>query len=81
MRLFNPGFEGNTSVKWLRSIYVSDRPVMSVQETAYYTDLMPDDKSLQFTLEQDVKSVITRPSSAMSLKKKGIYEITGLALS
>lgn len=81
MRLFNPGFEGNTSVKWLRSIYVSDRPVMSVQETAKYTDMMPDNKALQFTLEQDVKTVITRPSSAMSLQKKGIYEITGLAWS
>ncbi len=81
MRLLNPGFEGNTSVKWLRSIYVSDRPVMSVQETAKYTDMMPDDKALQFTLEQDVKSIITRPSNAMSLKKKGLYEITGLAWS
>ena len=81
MRLLNPGFEGNTSVKWLRSIYVSDRPVMSVQETAKYTDMMPDDKALQFTLEQDVKSIITRPSNAMSLKKHGLYEITGLAWS
>lgn len=81
MRLFNPGFEGNTSVKWLRSIYVSDRPVMSIQETVKYTDMMPDNKSLQFTLEQDVKSIITRPSNAMNLKKKGIYEISGLAWS
>ena len=81
MRLLNPGFEGNTSVKWLRSIYVSDRPVMSVQETAKYTDMMPDNKALQFTLEQDVKSIITRPSNAMSLKKHGLYEITGLAWS
>lgn len=81
MRLFTPGFEGNTSVKWLRSIYVSDRPVMSVQETAKYTDMMHDDKALQFTLEQDVKSIITRPSNAMNLKQKGLYEITGLAWS
>lgn len=81
MRLFNPGFEGNTSIKWLRSIYVSDRPAMSVQETAKYTDMMPDNKSLQFSLEMDVKSVITRPSNAMSLKKKALYEITGLAWS
>ena len=42
---------------------------------------MPDNKSLQFTLEQDVKSIITRPSNAMNLKKKGIYEISGLAWS
>lgn len=81
MRLFVPGFEGNVSVKWLRSIHVSDRPVMSSQETAKYTDRMPDGKALQFTLEQDVKTIITRPSNAMSLKKHGLYEITGLAWS
>ena len=81
MRLFVPGFEGNTSIKWLRSIYVSDKPAMSVQETAKYTDMMPDNKSLQFSLVMDVKSVITRPSNVMSLKKKGLYEITGLAWS
>jgi sulfane dehydrogenase subunit SoxC len=81
MRLLTPGFEGNTSVKWLRSLYVSDRPVMSAQETAKYTDMMPDDKALQFSLAQDVKTIITRPSNAMSLKKKGLYEITGLAWS
>jgi sulfane dehydrogenase subunit SoxC len=40
-----------------------------------------DGKSLQFTLEMDVKSVITRPSNAMKLKKRGMYEITGLAWS
>ena len=81
MRLYTPGYEGNTSVKWLRSLYVSDRPVMSAQETAKYTDMMPDNKALQFSLEQDVKSIITRPSNTMSLKKKGLYEITGLAWS
>ncbi|MEZ5756748.1 MAG: sulfite dehydrogenase [Emcibacteraceae bacterium] len=81
MRLFNPGFEGNTSVKWLRSIYVTDRPVMSIQETVKYTDMMPDNMSLQFTLEQDVKSIITRPSNSMSLKQKGLYEVSGLAWS
>ncbi|MBT5074150.1 MAG: molybdopterin-dependent oxidoreductase, partial [Kordiimonadaceae bacterium] len=72
MRLFTPGFEGNTSVKWLRSIHVSDRPAMSALETAKYTDVMPDGKALQFTLEQDVKTIITRPSNAMSLKKHGL---------
>lgn len=81
MRLFNPGFEGNTSVKWLRSIYVSDRPAMTAKETSKYTDPMPDGSILQFSLEMDVKSVITRPSNAMSLKQKGLYEITGLAWS
>ncbi len=81
MRLFIPGFEGNTSIKWLRSIYVSDRPAMSIQETSKYTDMMPDNKSLQFSLLMDTKSVITRPANTMSLKRKGLYEITGLAWS
>ncbi|MCB2091573.1 MAG: sulfite dehydrogenase [Alphaproteobacteria bacterium] len=81
MRLLNPGFEGNTSVKWLRSLYVTDKPVMSRFETSKYTDKLYDGKALQFSLEMDVKSMITRPSSAISLKKKGLYEITGLAWS
>jgi sulfane dehydrogenase subunit SoxC len=81
MRLLNPGFEGNTSVKWLRSLYVTDRPVMSRFETSKYTDKMPDGKAMQFSLELDVKSVITRPTNALSLQKHGLYEITGLAWS
>ena len=81
MRILNPGFEGNTSVKWVRSLYVTDKPVMSRFETSKYTDKLHDGKSLQFSLEMDVKSVITRPSSAVALEKKGMYEITGLAWS
>lgn len=79
MRLFNPGFEGNTSIKWVRAIYLSDKPAMTRFETSTYTDLMPDGKALQFSLGMDVKSVITRPSNANTLPKKGIYEVTGLA--
>ena len=81
MRLFNPGFEGNTSVKWVRSIRVTDKPAMSRFETRTYTDLMPDGMALQFTLGMDVKSVITRPSNATVLPKKGVYEVTGIAWS
>lgn len=81
MRILNPGFEGNTSVKWVRSLYVTDKPVMSRFETSKYTDKLHDGKSLQFSLEMDVKSAITRPSNAVSLDKKGMYEITGLAWS
>ena len=81
MRILNPGHEGNTSVKWVRSLYVTDRPVMSRFETSKYTDKLHDGKSLQFSLEMDVKSVITRPSNAVALEKKGMYEITGLAWS
>lgn len=81
IRLFNPGFEGNTSVKWVRSIHVTDRPAMTRFETSTYTDLMPDGRALQFSLAMDVKSVITRPSNATALPKRGIYEVTGIAWS
>ncbi|MDX1480502.1 MAG: sulfite dehydrogenase [Woeseiaceae bacterium] len=81
MRLLNPGFEGNTNIKWLRSIRVTDRPAMARFETSTYSDLMPDGKALQFTLPMEVKSVITRPSNANALPQPGIYEVTGLAWS
>ncbi len=81
MRLLNPGFEGNTSVKWVRSLRVSDRPAMTKFETSNYTDLLSDGKALQFSLGMDVKSVITRPSNANALHRKGVYEVTGLAWS
>jgi len=81
IRLFNPGQEGNTNVKWVRSIHVTDRPAMTRFETSTYTDLMPDGKALQFSLNMEVKSVITRPSNANSLPQKGVYEVTGIAWS
>lgn len=81
IRLLNPGFEGNTSIKWVRSIRVTDQPAMTRFETSTYTDLMRDGKALQFTLPMEVKSVITRPSNASKLPKKGVYEVTGIAWS
>ncbi len=81
IRLLNPGQEGNTNVKWVRSIRVTDRPAMTRFETSTYTDLMPDGKALQFSLDMEVKSVITRPSNANSLPQRGVYEVTGIAWS
>ena len=48
MRLFLPGWEGNASVKWLRSIKVTAEPAMSREETSKYTDLQSDGRSLMF---------------------------------
>jgi sulfane dehydrogenase subunit SoxC len=82
MRLLNPGFEGNTNIKWVRSIRLTDKPGMTRFETSSYTDLMPDGKALQFSLAMEVKSVITRPSNVTVLPRKGaIYEVTGIAWS
>ncbi|MBV9656037.1 MAG: sulfite dehydrogenase [Acetobacteraceae bacterium] len=81
LRLLLPGFEGNTNIKWLRRLEVSDKPFMTREETSKYSDLMPDGKAWQFVFEMDAKSVITFPSGEMRLPGAGYYEITGLAWS
>ena len=62
LRLFNPGYEGNTSVKWLRRIEVTDQPTHTRDETSKYTDPLGDGTVRQFSLVMDAKSVITFPS-------------------
>lgn len=81
LRLVLPGYEGNTHIKWLQSLQVSDVPFMSREETSKYTDLMPDGRAWQFVFEMDAKSVITFPSAEMKLPGPGFYEIRGLAWS
>lgn len=81
LRLLLPGWEGNTHIKWLRRLEVSDKPFMTREETSKYTDLMDDGKARQFTFVMDAKSVITFPSGELKLPKPGFYEISGLAWS
>ena len=81
VRLLLPGWEGNMNVKWLRRIKATDGPTHTKDETSKYTDPLPDGRALQFTFEMGVKSVITRPSSTMTLPRPGRYEISGLAWS
>ncbi|MBP1178073.1 sulfite dehydrogenase [Methylobacterium sp. PvR107] len=81
VRLLLPGYEGNTHIKWLRRLEVSDKPFMTREETSKYTDLMADGRARQFTLDMDAKSVITFPSGDMRLPGPGIYNITGFAWS
>jgi sulfane dehydrogenase subunit SoxC len=81
MRLLLPGWEGNTNVKWLRRLKVTEGPTHTRDETSKYTDLLPDGRALQFTFEMGVKSVIAKPSSTMRLPGAGFYEIGGLAWS
>jgi sulfane dehydrogenase subunit SoxC len=80
LRLFVPGWEGNVSVKWLRRILVAEEPVMARDETAKYTDLMPDGTARMFTFAMEAKSLITYPSGGQQVKP-GFCEITGLAWS
>ncbi len=81
MRLIVPGWEGVTHVKWLRSLQLTDRPVMARNETARYTELQPDGRARLFTFVMDVKSLISQPSHGLRLDEHGVYEISGLAWS
>ena len=81
VRLLLPGFEGNMNVKWLRRLKATEEPTHTKDETSKYTDPLPDGRSLQFTFEMGVKSVITKPSSTMALPRTGFYEISGIAWS
>lgn len=81
LRLILPGWEGNTHIKWLRRLEVSDVPYQTREETSKYTDLLANGQARQFTFVMEAKSVITFPSGEMKLPGPGFYEITGLAWS
>ncbi len=81
MRLFLPGWEGNASVKWLRTLKVTEAPTMSKDETSKYSDLAEDGNARLFTFPMAVKSVITSPSPGLDLATPGIYQISGIAWS
>ncbi|MFT5134914.1 MAG: sulfane dehydrogenase subunit SoxC, partial [Gammaproteobacteria bacterium] len=81
IRMLNPGWEGNTSIKWLRRLEVGDKPWYQREETSKYTDLMPDGTAREFTFVQECNSVITSPSPEKPLREKGKYWLEGLAWS
>lgn len=81
LRLLLPGYEGNMNIKWLRRLKLGDAPFQTREETAKYTDLMPDGTARQFTFGMGVKSVITGPSARQKLEGQGFREIGGLAWS
>ena len=81
VRLLNPGWEGNTSIKWLRRLEVGDKPWYHREETSKYTDLMADGTAREFTFVQECNSVVTSPSPEKPYRAKGKYFIEGLAWS
>jgi DMSO/TMAO reductase YedYZ molybdopterin-dependent catalytic subunit len=83
LRLVIPGWEGPSSVKWLRHIKVVDQPYMTWNESMNHSIPRPDlgGKSRWYNFEMAPKSVMTRPSSGHKLPGTGFYEITGLAWS
>ena len=79
-RLFLPGWEGNTNVKWIRRIEVADKPFMTREETSKYTETVKGGKIRQFSFDMDARSIITFPAYPIQVEK-GWIEIRGLAWS
>ncbi|PRY40050.1 sulfane dehydrogenase subunit SoxC [Spirosoma oryzae] len=80
VRLFLPGWEGNTSVKWLRRIELGDAPWQTREETSKYTEAVGDGKIRQFSFDIDARSIITFPAYPAPVQR-GWIEIRGLAWS
>jgi len=79
-RLFLPGWEGNTSIKWIRRIEVGDQPYMTREETSKYTEEVKDGKIRQFSFDMDARSIITYPAFPQHIER-GWVEIRGIAWS
>lgn len=80
VRLLLPGWEGNTSVKWLRRIELSDHPFMTREETSKYTEKIAGGKIRQFSFVMDARSIITYPVYPNKIEK-GWIEIRRIAWS
>jgi sulfane dehydrogenase subunit SoxC len=88
LRLLTPGWEGNTSIKWLRRLEITAKPSFQREETSKYTDLLnPRDinkkfltgKAYMFSWIMEAKAIITFPCPEKPLKDHGKYVISGLA--
>ena len=77
-RLLLPGWEGNTNVKWLRRIELSDKPFMTREETSKYTDPLTNDTARIFSFVMDARSLITHPAYPVHITR-GWIEIQGIA--
>lgn len=80
VRLFLPGWEGNTNVKWLRRIELGDAPWHTREETSKYTENVKGGKIRQFSFDMDARSIITFPAYPKTVEK-GWIEIRGIAWS
>lgn len=79
-RLVVPGWEGNTSIKWIRRIELSDQPFMTREETSKYTEPLKGGKARMFSFVMDARSIITYPVYP-DVIEKGWIEIRGIAWS
>lgn len=82
IRAIVPGWEGPFNVKYLRHIKVVDEPYNAWNESMNHSVARPDigGKVRWYHYQWAVKSVITRPSAGMEVRR-GYNQITGLAWS
>ena len=82
IRMIVPGWEGPFSVKYLKHIKVVDQPYNTWNESMNHSITRADigDKARWYHFQWATKSVITRPSAGMELRR-GYVQITGLAWS
>jgi sulfane dehydrogenase subunit SoxC len=82
IRALVPGWEGPFNVKYLRHIKVVDQPYHAWNESMNHSVTRRDigDKARWYHFAWGPKSVITRPSAGMEVRK-GYVQITGLAWS
>lgn len=81
LRLVVPGCEANMSIKYLRRMKFTNKPLVTYQETRHYTEVTNDGRIRQYTLVNEANSVITFPCPDKHMSGKGFYEIRGLAWS
>src|SRR6266699_4656902 len=82
IRMIVPGWEGPFNVKYLSHIKVVDQPYHTWNESMNHSVMRADigGKSRWYHYEWGPKSVITRPSAGLELRR-GYVQITGLAWS
>jgi sulfane dehydrogenase subunit SoxC len=82
IRAIVPGWEGPHNVKYLKHIKVVDEPYNTWNESMNHSVSRPDlgGKARWYHFQWGPKSVITRPSAGMEMRK-GYVQITGLAWS
>lgn len=80
VRLLCPGWEGNTSIKWLRRLELADQPFMTREETSKYTESLRNGTARQFSFVMDARSIITSPCYPQQVEQ-GWIELRGIAWS
>jgi sulfane dehydrogenase subunit SoxC len=82
VRLLLPGYEGNTSNKWIRRIQFGSSMFQMREETSRYADHTDDGRSLQYSVQCGVRSHIITPSGGMNLAQTPpANELRGMAYS